>query len=648
MTNSIPTQAYPVQPGSVYFIGAGPGAPDLITIRSQEIINQADLILYADSLVEASVAELARKPGSRQIGTSGLHLDQIMALMLETAAAGGVVARVHSGDPALYGAIHEQMARLEDANVPYQIVPGVTAAFAAAARLNVELTIPELVQTIILTRVSGRTAVPPAENLRHLAASGASLALYLSVTRMKGVVADLLASGGYTADTPVAVLHKVTWPDESLITGRLGDIVEKVRQAGYTKHALIMVSPALDQRLKSTEQRTASNLYDKDYTHRFRRAESFQRGRIRQNGVMVDPAETAVLAVTRQGSELAHKLAPALDGQAVVPQKFSLNGADSYADSVLTEIRDRWACTRRFVLIMPTGVAVRAIAPLLHRKQTDPAIVCLDEAGRSVISLMGGHQAGANALAQQVAALTHGQAIITTASDVQGKPALDLPPSGWQIASDSAITEVSSRLVNDEPLALYLHPALEPLRETAAAWLGLPTSTSSVGVTPHADTPQIRWTDSLSEANLIITHCQVEAATVQRAIVYHPPALTVGLGCQRDVPATELRQALDTTLAELGLVRESIITLATVDLKAAEQGIHDLAAEFGGALTIVAAERIRATPFEGLSHSAAQAKFDLPGVAEPCALLALERGGRLLAPKRSFDHCTVAVALSVA
>ncbi|MFP4440589.1 MAG: precorrin-4 C(11)-methyltransferase, partial [Chloroflexaceae bacterium] len=243
------------EPGSVYFIGAGPGAPDLISIRGRDIIAQADLILYADSLVAQSVADLGRKPTARIVGSADLHLEQIVALMIETAQAGGVVARVHSGDPALYGATLEQMALLEDAGVPYLVVPGITAAFAAAARLGVELTVPELVQTIILTRAAGRTPMPEGEELRSLAAHGSSVAIYLSITRIQQVVTDLLAGGAYTPETPVAVLHKVTWPDESMVMGTLGDIVAKVRAAGYNRQALILVSPTLDPALKQTERR---------------------------------------------------------------------------------------------------------------------------------------------------------------------------------------------------------------------------------------------------------------------------------------------------------------------------------------------------------------------------------------------------------
>lgn len=265
--------SYPVTPGKVYFVGAGPGAPDLITVRGRDIIAQADLILYADSLVDAAVPTSYARPGARIMGTVEMHLEQIIDLMLAATRAGEVVARVHSGDPALYGATHEQMAALDEHAVPYEIVPGVTAAFATAARLGVELTVPDLVQTIILTRVAGRVAMPEGEDLRGLAAHGASLAIYLGITRIQKVVDELLASGGYRPETPVVAIHRVSWPDEELVQGTLADIVVKVKAAGFTRQTLILVSPALDPHLKTPAGRTESNLYDRSYSHRFRRGE---------------------------------------------------------------------------------------------------------------------------------------------------------------------------------------------------------------------------------------------------------------------------------------------------------------------------------------------------------------------------------------
>jgi precorrin-4 C11-methyltransferase len=673
--------------GTVYFIGAGPGAADLITVRGRDIIAQADLILYADSLVEESVAHLAHKPEARIVGSSNLHLEQIMALLVETAQHGGIVARVHSGDPALYGAIHEQMAHLDDCDIPYEIVPGVTAAFAVAARLKTELTIPDLVQTVILTRTAGRTTMPAKEDLRTLAAPGASLAIYLSISRIRHVVDDLLASGGYQPETPVAVFHKVTWPDESYILGTLADIVEKVRAAGYTKHALILVSPALEMTLKSRQRRTSSHLYDKSYTHRFRRAEDFERGKERQeiqapvNGIVIGEKHlgggasrsgTAVIAITRRGSQLAAKLALELGAQLVIPAKHvgfwtaRLTGVDfgfepdkskienrkskiTYADSALAEVRRCWPTYSQLILVMPTGVAVRAIAPLLSHKASDPAVVCLDEAGQSVISLLGGHQAGANELARRVAGITGGYAAVTTASDVQGKPALDTPPSvpsstgggrrGWRIDPASALTHASACLVNDELIGVYIDPALVTVGQQTLDWLG------------QAD--NLVFVDSLDEldvdaytAGIIVSHRLLgdhHQHLLRKSVLYRPPVLFIGMGCKRGVPRPELREALDTTLTDNNLAWESVAALATVDLKANEPGLQALAAELKAPLQIVESSQLASLDWVDFSSSAAQEKFDLPGVAEPCAVLV--SGGQLVVPKRSFARCTVAVAL---
>ncbi len=696
---------YVAAPGTVYFIGAGPGAPDLITVRGRDLIAQADLILYADSLVEESVAQLGRKPEAHIAGSSGLHLEQILALMVKTAQQGGVVARIHSGDPALYGAIHEQMAYLDDHAVPYEIVPGVTAAFAVAARLKTELTIPDVVQTIILTRTAGRTTMPAGEDLRALAAPGASLAIYLSISRMRHVVDDLLASGGYQPHTPVAVFHKVTWPDESYVLGTLADIVEKVRAAGYTKHALILVSPALEASLKGQERRTSSHLYDKSYTHRFRRAEDFRRGKehreaqIPVKGIVAGEKHlgssadgrsgAVVIAVTRRGSELALRLAEELKAEVALPARFSegnwglvignlpkarrqgrakqaqLPITNYYHDSALDEIRRRWPAYSQLILVMPAGVAVRAIAPLLGHKSTDPAVICLDEAGQSVISLLGGHQAGANQLARQIAAFTGGHAAITTASEVQGKPALDLPPTSpllrrglgggrWYIDPASALTHTSACLVNDELIGVYIEPALELVQGQTWQWLGQHDNLIPVGSLDELDV------DAYA-AGIIVSHRRLSdhhQHLLRKSVLYRPPVLVAGLGCKRGVPATELWAALETTLAEADLALESLAALATVDLKADEPGLQDLAAELNLPLEIVSQADLLALtiqagetppsavrrPPSGFSPSAAQEKFDLPGVAEPCALLV--SGGELIVPKRSLTHCTVAIALA--
>ena len=248
--------------GKVFFIGAGPGAPDLITVRGAELIKKADLIVYAGSLVNVKLFEGCRSPVH---DSSKLHLSEIVDLMVTSCEDGGDVARVHTGDPSLYGAIKEQILRLDERGIDWEIVPGVTSAFGAAAALGVELTLPEVTQSVIITRRGGRTPVPVLESLPRLAAHNATLMIYLSVSMIEDVVAELI-DGGYHGDTPVSVVMKATWPDEKIVSGCLADISEKVRKANITKTALICVGQVFGE----NAFKTASKLYDKNFSHALR------------------------------------------------------------------------------------------------------------------------------------------------------------------------------------------------------------------------------------------------------------------------------------------------------------------------------------------------------------------------------------------
>jgi precorrin-4/cobalt-precorrin-4 C11-methyltransferase len=260
---------YPVASGKVYIIGAGPGAPDLLTLRGRDIIARADVIVSADSLVHPGVAAFAR-PDAEVYGSATRTLEEVMAIILAAVRDGKTVARVHSGDPSIYGAVHEQIAILEREGIPYEIVPGVSSAFAAAARLGIELTVPDVTQTVIFTRQAGRTAVPERERLRDLAAHGCSLVLFLSVALIDRVVAELRAAG-YADDTPVAVVYRVSWADEQVLRGMLADIAARVKEARLQLHALILVGPTLDLDRRAGEQHR-SNLYSPGYSHRHRRS----------------------------------------------------------------------------------------------------------------------------------------------------------------------------------------------------------------------------------------------------------------------------------------------------------------------------------------------------------------------------------------
>jgi precorrin-4/cobalt-precorrin-4 C11-methyltransferase len=261
--------------GKVYFIGGGPGDPELLTLKAKRLIETADVVIYADSLVHPSIVEFAR-PGAVVHGSKTLTLGQIMELTLQAVKEGKTVARIQSGDPAIYGAILEQMRVLEAEGVEYEIIPGVSSAFAAAARLKAELTVPDVSQTVILTRVEGRVSMPPGEQLQALAAHGSTLVLFLSITRMARIAREL-RTAGYAKDTPVAVVYRVGWPDELIIRGTLADISPKVRAAKLALQALILVGRALDPALRqprSPEQPevASSHLYSETYTHHYRKA----------------------------------------------------------------------------------------------------------------------------------------------------------------------------------------------------------------------------------------------------------------------------------------------------------------------------------------------------------------------------------------
>ena len=247
---------------TVFFIGAGPGAADLITLRGQRLIQRCPPVLYAGSVVPEAVLEGHR--AHILVNTAELDLDAIVELLAAAHARGEDVARVHSGDPSLYGAIGEQIRHLRRLGIPYEIVPGVTATAACAALLGCELTLPEVNQTVIFTRMEGRTGVPKEESLSSLAAHRATMVIFLSIKQIDEVVRELLA--GYPQDTPAAVVYKASWPDEKIIRGTLADIAAKTKSEGIEKTALIFVGKAIGR----DAMKAYSKLYDKEFSHGYR------------------------------------------------------------------------------------------------------------------------------------------------------------------------------------------------------------------------------------------------------------------------------------------------------------------------------------------------------------------------------------------
>jgi precorrin-4/cobalt-precorrin-4 C11-methyltransferase len=250
--------------GKVWFIGAGPGAPDLLTMRGARLIGEADVVIWARSLVGEGVLEHAR-PGVQIVESTTIPLEGVRELYEKALAQDLKVARIHSGDPSIYGAVMEQIELCEELGLEWEIVPGVSSLGAAAAAIGRELTVPEVSQSVIVTRRASRTPMPQGEEIRRFAAHTTTMAIFLSAARPRALQHELL-EGGYSPDTPCAVVYRASWPDERVIECPLEELADRIREAGFTRQALILVGPGLGA------GGTRSHLYRPTFSHMFRRA----------------------------------------------------------------------------------------------------------------------------------------------------------------------------------------------------------------------------------------------------------------------------------------------------------------------------------------------------------------------------------------
>lgn len=252
------------RPKTVFFIGTGPGDPELITVKGKRHLEGADVVVYAGSLVKERVLQYAKRD-AEIYNSAGMTLEEIMDIMVNAVKDGKKVVRLHSGDPTLYSALREQIDILEEKSIPYEVIPGVSSAFASAATLKEELTIPGITQTVIFTRLEGNTPVPEREKISELARHQATMCIFLSVGMMDRLVKEL--KQGYPADTPVAVVYRATWEDERIVMGTLKDIAQMVKEAGIKRQAMIIVGHTLGKRPKGERSR----LYTKGFEHGYRK-----------------------------------------------------------------------------------------------------------------------------------------------------------------------------------------------------------------------------------------------------------------------------------------------------------------------------------------------------------------------------------------
>lgn len=604
--------------GKVFFVGAGPGDPELLTLKGKAIIKKADILIYAGSLVNPQVLNFKKK-GAASYNSASMNLKEIVALIAREVKKGKTVARIHSGDPAIYGAIQEQISLLEKKNISYEVIPGVSSVFAAAAALKKELTLPERSQTVILTRISGRTKVPSRESIDKLAQAQATMAIFLSVAHIEKVMEQLRT--GYSPDTPVAVIYKASWPDEKVVRGTLKTIAGKVHKAGIKRQALILVGSALG----NTGDKHRSKLYQEGFAHGYRKDLQGKRNPL------------AIVTLTKSGAQLGTELKKKIPlAHLFVPRKLGIKGTriKSYTHSLHDLFGDLVNHYSQFICIMATGIVVRTITPFLTHKSVDPAVVVVDEKGRFAISLVSGHLGGANELAKQVSSLTGGESVVTTATDVHSMPAIDLLAKllDSRTLDFSTLKGCNYALLHGEKVGIY--------PDTVKPYF---SGRGKQKILFYKTINGLIASDSAYK--IIITNRQAMADTTKRdnVLLLTPRNLVVGIGCNSTTSSREIEETVKNVLNRAHLSFEAIKKIATVTLKSNEKGLLNFARKHNFQIEFHTPKQLNRVACPTPPSKNVLNAVGSKGVCEPAALLSAGVT-TLLCKKTKTPNVTVAVA----
>lgn len=625
----------------VHFVGAGPGACDLITVRGMNRIKEADVIIYAGSLVNPALLSYA-KADCEIYNSAHMTLDAVVDVMREAEAAGKGTVRLHTGDPSVYGAIREQMDLLDEYGIAYDVCPGVSAVFGAAASLACEYTLPDVTQTLILTRAEGKTPVPEKENLRSLAAHRASLVLYLSSGLARKVRQELLI-GGYAEDTPVAVVYKATWPEEKIIRTTLAKLPEDMEAAGITKTALIIVSPALGSIYEK------SKLYDAAFATEYRGATE----------IALPAGIRRVLLITCsvRGYATMQKLAKKLENisgaEIITKVKCEALPEVSMRETVKACVDAYFEQVDAIVFVTASGIAVRSVAEHLAHKSKDPAIVCMDECGKHVISLVSGHAGGANALTQMLADVMWATPVITTATDVEGRFSVD----DYARKHNLVVTDwAKAKAISAEVLAAGAEPVWieEPVvaqgEEKGACEICKELKSTGIdGSENRVD----KCGNKICVQRLQIGSYQVivtprDILPDEKTMQLIPRCIVAGIGCKKGTSSDKIEQAVQDAFAKAGLRMEALCAVASIDLKKEEAGLLEFCETRNVPFETYAAEELQAVPG---TYSASEFVSGVTGVDNVCERSAVKcaseygvKHGELLLRKQAQDGVTVALA----
>ncbi len=596
----------------VYFVGAGPGAVDLITVRGRDLLSCADVIIYAGSLVNQELLHYAKR-GCEIYNSAKMYLEEIVDVMVKAEKEGKLVVRLHTGDPSLYGAIKEQMDLLEGAGIPYEVCPGVSSFCGAAAALKQEYTLPSVSQSVIITRMEGQTTVPEQETLHKLAEHGCTMVLFLSMGLTEQVKQELL-SGAYRESTPCAIVYKATWQDEKVVRGTVGQLPEMAKKHQITKTALIIVGDVLESDYE------LSKLYDAGFSTEFRKAIPKQQ----EQGI-------AILSFTEQGTIKNQKLENQLKEEGILcdtytVEKYQRPGVQAF-QSLPKLIGDIFGKKNVLLFIGATGIAVRAVAPFLKGKETDPAVLVMDEAGNHIISLLSGHLGGANEWCKKIAGLIGAEAIITTATDIRRIFAVDVfaKKNNLIIKNLESCKEVSACLLSGKQVAILSDYKLETIPKGVVL-----VSKEEAGQYPCGIYINREGQERKEKLPFPMT-CELLLKN-----------LYVGIGCKKGKSREELLLFLEECLGSLKISKERVAMVASIDYKAEEEGICALAKELDVPFMVFTAEELLEVEGEFQESMFVKEKVGVGNVCERAAILASK--GTLIIKKTCKEGMTFALA----
>lgn len=580
----------------VNFVGAGPGAKDLITVKGMNLLKEADVLIYAGSLVSDRMLEYT-KDNCVIYDSARMSLDEVVAVINKAEAEGLNVVRLHTGDPSVYGAIKEQMDRLDKLGIGYEVVPGVSSFCGAAAALKAEYTLPNVSQSVIITRMEGRTKVPELEKLSELAKHKSTMVIFLSAS-MTDLVAKELIKGGYDENTPAAIVYRASWPDEKVIRCTVGTLNKCAKENNITRHALITVGSFLGTDYE------LSKLYDSGFSTGYRAATTEENIKV------------SLIAFSEKGLALANQIATSIisDTKYAVTNICRCN-AGELNDWTAMHFRQDDA----LIFVGACGIATRAIAPFINHKTVDPAVIVVDELGKNVIPLLSGHIGGANKLTELLADKLSANACITTATDINDVWAVDswAVSKGMSIKNSQYIKAVSSKLLNGETIGV----------DSCISLSGLP------------DTVLVGGEDT----DVLITYKK----TTEDKLVLVPKVLSVGIGCKKGASFGELSKQFNNIIEQNNIDVTSIKQLSSIDIKENEACIKELAGELGVPFVTYSAERLNSLTGAFSSSEFVKQITGVDSVSERSAVMGAGGLGddSLIVRKTAENGVTIAIAI---